>query len=125
MALDHIRLSSKAKDQLIKLKRYTGVKHWNVLCRTAFCISLAESSRPPNSRIPADSNVEMSWRVFAGKHEELYSALLKARCLGDRLPLDDKTLNRQFRLHLHRGIGYLAGDRSLRSVAALAARAID
>ena len=31
--LDNIRLSQKAKDQLIRLKRHTGIEHWNVLCR--------------------------------------------------------------------------------------------
>lgn len=123
MAIEHIRLSSKAKDQLIKIKRYTGIKNWNTLCRWAFCTSLAEPSCPPNARIPADSNVEMSWRVFTGSNDELYLALLKQRCLSDRIALDPQSLNAQFRLHLHRGIGYLAADRGLRSVAALIARA--
>ena len=38
-AIDHIRLSQQAKDQLIKLKRVTGIEHWNVLCRWALCVS--------------------------------------------------------------------------------------
>jgi len=65
-AIDHIRLSQQAKDQLIKLKRVTGIEHWNVLCRWALCVSLAESSIPPAAKIPSDSNVEMSWKVFGG-----------------------------------------------------------
>ena len=35
MAIEHIRLSQHAKDQLIKLKRVTGIDHWNELCRWA------------------------------------------------------------------------------------------
>ena len=35
MAVEHIRLSKQAKNQLIKLKRVTGIEHWNVLCRWA------------------------------------------------------------------------------------------
>ena len=118
MPIEQFRLSGKAKDQLVKLKRYTGIKNWNVLCRWAFCISLSEPTSPAPSRIPTDSNVEMSWRVFAGGHPELYLALLKQRCSEDGVPLDDATLDQQFRLHLHRGIGYLSANREIRSMAA-------
>ena len=64
MVVEHIRLSQKAKDQLIKLKRNTGIEQWNVLCRWAFCLSLSEASAPRVTKIPSDSNVEMSWKVF-------------------------------------------------------------
>jgi len=124
MSLDQIRLSEKAKDQLVKLKRYTGIKNWNVLCRWAFCVSLAEPTKPAPSEIPADSNVEMTWRVFGGAHEELYLALLKQRCQSDGLPLTPTALSRQFRLHLHRGIGYLSADRELRSIARFVSRSV-
>jgi len=116
MAIEHIRISQQAKDQLIKLKRVTGIEHWNVLCRWAFCLSLAEQSVPPQSRIPADSNVEMSWKVFGGRYADLYMALLKERCVRDGLGTDPDVLAQQFRLHLHRGISYLAGNRELRKI---------
>lgn len=125
MPIEHIRVSLQAREQLIRLKRYTGIEHWNVLCRWAFCRSLAEPSVPPPAKHPADSNVEMSWRVFGGRHSDLYIALLRARCLQDGLSVEDEVLATQFRLHLHRGIAYLANDRSVRSVAALASQAID
>ena len=66
----------------------------------------------------------MTWKVFAGKHEELYWALLKQRCRRDELPTDRETLSHYFKLHLHRGIAYLAGDKSLRSVADLVRRSV-
>ncbi len=116
MAIEHIRLSQRAKDQLIKLKRVTGIRHWNVLCRWALCISLAEQSVPPPAKIPADSNVEMSWKVFGGRYADLYLALVKERCLHDALGTDLETLTQQFRLHLHRGISHLASNRQLRKI---------
>lgn len=116
MAIEHIRLSQRAKEQLIKLKRGTGIENWNILCRWALCISLAERSVPPPAKIPADSNVEMSWRVFGGRYADLYLALLKERCLLDSLGTDPETLAQQFRLHLHRGISYLAGNKQLRKI---------
>ena len=77
MKVETIRLSQQAKDQLIKMKRWTGLKNWNVLCRWAFCLSIAEESVPPATQIPTDSSVEMSWKVFGGPQQELYWALLK------------------------------------------------
>ena len=109
IALRNIRLSNVEKNRLSRLKRKTGLSQWNILCRWAFCLSLAEKSIPSKVDIVADSNVEMSWRTFTGSgYEELLIAVLKARCLRDNLPTDDITLAQQFKLHLHRGIGYLA-----------------
>jgi DNA sulfur modification protein DndE len=124
VSLEHIRLSERAKDQLIRLKRPTGIQHWNVLCRWAFCLSLADSSPPSPAKIPADSSVEMTWKVFGGAHEELYLALLKERCHRDKLGLSEEVLATQFRLHLHRGIGILAADKRLRSIADLMTKAV-
>ncbi len=123
MAVEHIRLSQQAKDQLVKLKRVTGIEHWNVLCRWAFCLSLSEQSVPPSAKIPADSNVEMSWKVFGGRYSDIYMALLKERCVRDGLGTDPETLSQQFRLHLHRGISYLAGNKDLRNIKDLIALA--
>ena len=116
MAVEHIRLSKQAKNQLIKLKRLTGIEHWNVLCRWALCVSLAEQGMPAAVKIPADSNVEMSWKVFGGRYADLYIALLKERCVRDGLGTKPEMLTRQFRLHLHRGISYLAGNKKLRKI---------
>jgi DNA sulfur modification protein DndE len=124
MAIEHIRLSRQAKDHLIKLKRVTGIEHWNVLCRWALCVSLAEHSAPPAAKIPADSNVEMTWRVFGGAHADVYLALMKERCLQDGLELDPDTLAQQFRLHLHRGIAYLFGNKELRKIDDMIALAV-
>ncbi len=116
MAIEHIRVSQQAKEHLIRLKRMTGIKNWNVLCRWALCVSLAEASAPSSSAAHADSNVEMTWRVFGGRYADLYLAILKERCLLDGLDTDDVTVAQQFRLHLHRGIAYLAGNRRLRGI---------
>ena len=123
MALDHIRVSERGRDQLVRLKRPTGIQHWNVLCRWAFCMSLADSCVPTPAKIPSDSSVEMTWKVFGGAYDELYMALLKERCKRDELGTSDEVIATQFRLHLHRGIGILAGDRRLRNIGDLVRRA--
>jgi len=124
MTIEHIRLSQTARDQLVTLKRRTGIAHWNVLCRWAFTRSLAEPAPPPSVKLVLDSSVEMSWRIFAGDHGDIYWALLRFRCHTDGLDLDEETLAKQFRLHLHRGIGYLVGDPRVTSVRGLASLAI-
>ena len=121
MSVKQIRLSSGAKEQLIRLKTRTGIPQWNILCRWAFCLSLSEPTPPTPVEIPADSNVEMSWAVFAGEWHEVYLALLKERCVRDGQDTSAETLHRQLRLHLHRGIGYLATPNRIRSIGDLVA----
>lgn len=116
MAIEHIRVSQQAKEHLIRLKRVTGIKNWNVLCRWALCVSLAERSAPQGAATHPESNVEMTWRVFGGRYADLYLTILKERCLLDGLSTDEATLAQQFRLHLHRGIAYLAGNKKLRGI---------
>jgi DNA sulfur modification protein DndE len=114
--VDRVRISQAAKDQLIKLKRVTKIDQWNILCRWAFCRSLAEPTSPSPVSIPTDSNVEMTWQVFGGTFGDLLIVALKQRCFNDGLDVEPETLASQFRLHLHRGIGYLAADSSVKSI---------
>ena len=122
--IETVRVSEAGRDQLITLKRYTGIKNWNVLCRWAFCLSLSEPTVPPKQPLGSDSTIEMDWRTFGGAYADLYWALLKHRCLRDGLGEDAVTLGLYFKLHLHRGIGYLMGDREMRSIDALLGRAL-
>jgi len=111
--IETVRISPGAKDQLVTLKRRTGLKHWNELGRWALCRSLAEATRPPDVPIPTEGGIEIEWRTFAGRLADLYTDLLRQRCVEDGLDPDRTTVQRQLSLHLHRGIGYLAGDPAL------------
>lgn len=70
------------------------------------------SPNPTNQHptTPADSNLEMTWHTFAGDLDEILLLALIYRCHKDGLPTDPETLKQQFRLHLHRGIGYLVAE---------------
>jgi DNA sulfur modification protein DndE len=122
MSLEHIRLATQAKEQLIKLKRATGIKNWNVLCRWALCVSLADKTSLIEKEINTDSSVEMSWKVLGGEYQGIYLALLKTRCKQDGIETSPQTLAHQLKLHLHRGITILAGDRTMRNIAGLLGR---
>jgi DNA sulfur modification protein DndE len=106
--IETIRVSQQAKDQLSRLKRKTGIQNWNILCRWALVASLSEIAPPVHTNLGPDSNVEMSWRTFAGDTGQLYYDLVKARCMTAGLALTEETVDSQFRLHLHRGIAYLS-----------------
>jgi DNA sulfur modification protein DndE len=114
-----IRLSQQAREQMITLKRSLGLTQWNQLCRWAFCLSVSAPSPKELRDPPADSNVEMTFKTFAGKYESVYWALLVRRAELDGHAADPETLNRLLRVHIHRGISRLAGDRSIRSTVAL------
>ncbi|DAC17228.1 MAG TPA: DNA sulfur modification protein DndE [Candidatus Poseidoniales archaeon] len=113
MSIETVRISEKAKRQLIAVKQRTGIEHWNVLCRWAFCLSLADDTLPSEATIPLDSNVEMTWRTFGGEHHEMYLALLKHRTYVEKKGTTQDSLGTQFKLHLHRGIGMLATSKDL------------
>lgn len=124
MSIETVRISAQGREQLSRLKRYTGVENWNVLCRWAFCVSIAEATKPPMTIVKSEGGVEMTWKTFGGQQAELYLALLKNRCLQDGIDLDDGNLAEQLRLHLHRGLAYLAANRQVRSIVDLIERAL-
>jgi DNA sulfur modification protein DndE len=105
--IENIRLSEKAKNQLITMKKRTGIQNWNVLCRWALCLSLREKTPLPFENIVTDSSVEMTWRTFAGSDENLYLSLVIKRAREDGIEIEKISINNYFKLHLHRGISYL------------------
>jgi DNA sulfur modification protein DndE len=88
-------------------------------------MSLAEEHSPRSGTVNGDAAIEMSWRTFGGEYSDLYLGLLKQRCLNDGLNTDDETLSEQLKLHLHRGIGYLAGRKDLSGIEDFVGPAID
>lgn len=111
MLPDTIRLTQREKEMLSRVKRDTGIKNWNVLCRWALCLSLAEQTVPPRADLGEESNVEMSAKVFAGADLPVINSLLAMRAEAD----GEDDVEAMFRTHLGRGIGYLFGSSQLRA----------
>ena len=70
--IEQVRVSERARVQLINIKRRTGVQNWNIICRWALAISLKDKNKPAVENIPADSSIEMTWRTFGGTYEKIY-----------------------------------------------------
>ena len=116
MSIETVRLNARARKQLTAIKRRTGIENWNVLCRWALCISLAEEHPPADVELGGDSAIEMTWKTFSGGYSEVYLGLLKQRCIADGMVPDTPVLVAELRKHLHRGIGYLANQKNIQSI---------
>jgi DNA sulfur modification protein DndE len=104
--IDRIRISPAGKNQLIQLKRKTGIEQYNIICRFALMLSLCESSRPPEETMKS-GGIEIDWKVFCGNETDLYENLLIQRCLKDGEEVNESNLKRLLSLHVHRGLAYL------------------
>lgn len=114
LPVEHVRVTEKGKETLMKIKRRTGLEHWNEICRVALCHSLSNPGPPPSLSKTIDSNIDIEWKTFgASLHLEL-QALIIYRAHKDGINLDDKiALVNYFRIHLERGLAMLQGIKSL------------
>jgi DNA sulfur modification protein DndE len=112
--IENIRVTQKSRDTLIKLKRNTGIEHWNVLCRWAVCSSLVASTAPVRNKREPDSNIEMNWKTFGGDDADVLSALVLFRASKDGVSLSNQpALAEYFRAHLERGVSLIQNTKSL------------
>jgi DNA sulfur modification protein DndE len=112
--VEHVRVSARGKEILIKIKRRIGLEHWNEICRFALCRSLANPAPPPKLTKTSDSSIDMDWKTFSGPlHYEL-AALIILRAKKDAIDLSKKDgIGEYLRSHIERGIGSLQQIRTL------------
>lgn len=104
-----LRFSEKTRYQIINIKTKTQISTYAAICRWGICYSLAQNTVP--SPIPQvfDSNLEITWSTFVGDTGAIIPAAVIQFCHQHNLPLDSESIERQFELHLTRGIAYLVG----------------
>lgn len=105
--VEHVRVSSKGKEILIKIKRRTGLEHWNEICRIALCRSLSNSN--PLSKNKSDksgeSSINMDWKVFAGPFQSEIASLIIYKAHKDKIDIGKKDeLTNYIKEHIERGI---------------------
>jgi DNA sulfur modification protein DndE len=103
MKLASIRFCEDADHWLRHLKSRTRLPA-NLLCRIGFCLSLNDPMVPDPSEFPADSKREIERHTLTGPYDVLLVALLRERCMRDRLPTEGKEFEEQFRAHMNRGV---------------------
>lgn len=112
--VDHVRVSGKGKEILVKIKRRTGLEHWNELCRVALCRSLGNPTVPTKPSRIAENAIDMEWKTFAGVFSSEFASAILVRAHLDGIDLESKeSLVEYFRSHLERGIASLQNVRTL------------
>ena len=114
---DAVRISARGREILIKLKRYTGIGQWNVLCRVAYCYSLAIATEPTQSPEKGDVALEIEWPTFAGPIKAELAALTVARATAAGITEQD--IARYVRTHLERGLSAIQNVRSIDEAATI------
>ena len=103
--VEHVKISAKGKEILIKIKRNTGLEHWNQICRIAFCRSLANTTYPTKFDKTSDNAIDIEWKTFAGIYDNELAALFYIRALIDKIDINNKDeINEYFRSHIERGL---------------------
>lgn len=114
--VETIRVSSRGREILIKIKRNTGIDHWNEICRVALCRSLSNPSRLPKPAKGWDSAIEIEWRTFAGELSDALASSFALRAQSDGIDLSRKdNAADYFRSHIERGIASLQNTKNLLS----------
>lgn len=115
--VEHVRVSAKGKEILIKIKRNTGLEHWNEICRIALCRSLANLTTPVKIDKAGESTIDIEWKTFAGQYQNELSGLIVIRAQKEGINIYDKEeLASYFRAHLERGITGMQNIKSLSSL---------
>jgi len=118
--IEYVRVSSKNKDILAKVKKRTGLEHWNELCRIAYCFSLSNLTSPPILEKTGDNGIDMEWKTFAGPFQKELAALTMLRAQQHGVDVTRKDLLAEyFRAHLERGISGLQSVNGISDLANL------
>lgn len=105
MKLTKLRLTKDASNRLRFAAGKTGLTP-NLLCRMAFCLSLAEPSIPDPDNFPEEDR-EFNRYTLLGEYDALFVALLRERCRKDGV--EPSRAADYFRAHMNRGITLLQG----------------
>lgn len=106
--IERVKLTAAAKQQLITLKRRTGIEHYNTICRHALSVSLSNTAPAPAENLQFANGLEIDWGIFTGGCSETYLNLLIVRTLADTGKCDPISVRQTLTSHLHRGLSYLA-----------------
>jgi DNA sulfur modification protein DndE len=117
---DAVRISTRGREILIKLKRYTGIGQWNTLCRIAYCYSIAITTEPTQSPEKGDIALEIEWPTFAGPLKAELAALTVARARAAAVTEQD--IARYVRSHLERGLSAIQNVRSVAEMVELVSK---
>lgn len=105
--IERVKLTAAAKQQLITLKRRTGIEHYNTICRHALALSLSNSAPAPIENLQFVNGLEIDWSIFAGGCEDTYLNIIIVRATQELGDSSEINVRQTLSSHLHRGLSYL------------------
>ena len=118
-----IRLGGDDRRMIFNVKNTTGIEHFYTICRWAFCLSVDSENKIKKLDGTADGAVEFSWDRFGGEETEIYYLLLKDEAQRLEIKADEDSLYELLISHIRRGLGYLTGNKELKTLEGLSSRA--
>jgi len=118
-----IRLGSDDRRMIFNVKNTTGIEHFYTICRWAFCLSVDSENKIKKLDATADGAVEFSWDRFGGEEAEIYYLILKDEAQRLEIKTDEDSLYELLISHIRRGLGYLTGNKELKTLEGLSTRA--
>ena len=119
--IERVKLTALAKQQLITLKRKSGIEHYNTICRHALVLSLSNPAPAPVENLQFANGLEIDWDVFTGGFGGTYLNALITRTLQDEGECSVQQVRQTLSSHLHRGLSYLASrkDTQISTISAI------
>lgn len=108
--IERVKLTATAKQQLVTLKRRTGIEHYNVICRHALMTSLGSNKPLPAEALNFSGGLEIDWKVFAGDAADTYLNLLCMRAKKDKGEVSPDAVKATLTSHVHRGLSLLVSN---------------
>ena len=125
MSIKSVQLNVEALEQITRLKKTLGINKNNVMCRWALLLSLREPGKITELNLNFDTGGrgEIAWDTFGGEHAAMYLAVLKLRLKQDGIDPSYDNMRKHLIQHINRGLGYMLGGKSMKSIRDLIALA--
>ncbi len=101
MALNRIYVGEEVDQRLCLMNGYLDLTP-NLLCRLAFCLSLATPGIPALEHHSDGQSREFNRYTLTGQWDSYFFAMLRERMQQDAIPAEE--LEIQFKAHLNRGV---------------------
>ena len=134
MSLDFtLRCPKSVRDQLIWLKRQTGLSHYHTLCRWALCLSVADprpvrligtevDSAESEGELFAEGeskSFELPWYRLGQRDADILADILRARAISEGMEPTREVLQKLALAHIERGLARMMARKRIRSIADL------
>ncbi len=104
--IETLRTTTNVKNLLTRIKAFTGIQYWNVICRWGLCLSIKQSTLPRLIEEKLDG-IEIDYDVFVGKNKTIYTQLLINDLQKHKIEITKENLYKYLYAHVNRGVSII------------------